>query len=224
MEVGDYDHASEALLQAKELAPEEVVFPIENLISLELYRDRPQDALSWFEHLDETERTVGQALNLGNAYFGLGEFDRAVDLYGEAIRLMPDEPMGYASRGDALTKLGHRTEAQTDYLQAAGLIQDQILRSPSDPQLRSREVMYLAKASLCDEALSKVKELRGSVPETPGYLLRFAQVHALCGPESWALDFLAQSIQAGAPRGLVCQEPELSSLCAQLSEGASVTQ
>jgi tetratricopeptide (TPR) repeat protein len=76
-----------------------------------------------------------------------GDLDRAVRDFGEAIRIDPKHPDGYAERGQALFKLGETERAIADYSAALG----------RDPQhgaaLRARGMAYLYKGS-ADMALA----------------------------------------------------------------------
>ena len=217
LELGDYDRALEAFLKAHDLAPESVTVPLENLMAVELHRNRPEEALFWFEQLPAEHQTMRNALNLGNTYFSLGRYEEAAARYSDAIRLAPSEPMGYASRGDALVRLGQPGAAQINYERAAAAIAKQLELSPASLTLRSRKMLYLSKAGSCDLALPLAEELERVSPEAPEFLLRLAQTFALCGPSDRALELLQKTIAAGVPHGRVCQEPELIEVCDELT-------
>ena len=57
----------------------------------------------------------------GNAYFNLGEYQRASEDYGRAIRQDPDFAFAYADRALAYTLLGKDKEAQQDVDRAVEL-------------------------------------------------------------------------------------------------------
>jgi tetratricopeptide (TPR) repeat protein len=56
---------------------------------------------------------------LGNAEYGLGNWDRAVDAYRKALELQPDMPLFLVNAGRALERAGRPREAMELYLPAA---------------------------------------------------------------------------------------------------------
>ena len=56
--------------------------------------------------------------NRGIAYADLGQYQRAIEDYNEAIRLKPDYAMAYSNRGIAYSKLGQYQRAIEDYNKA----------------------------------------------------------------------------------------------------------
>ncbi len=48
----------------------------------------------------------------GNAYFDMGQYQRAIEDYDEAIQLQPDVDAFYNNRGHAYLKLGQYAKAK----------------------------------------------------------------------------------------------------------------
>ncbi|MDP7085880.1 MAG: tetratricopeptide repeat protein [Dehalococcoidia bacterium] len=59
--------------------------------------------------------------NRGNAYYYLGEYQRAIQDYDKAIQLDPDYRMAYFNRGNAYDDLGQYQRAIQDYDKACSL-------------------------------------------------------------------------------------------------------
>jgi tetratricopeptide (TPR) repeat protein len=59
--------------------------------------------------------------NRGNAYFNLGQYQRAIEDYNEAIRLKPDDALAYNNRGNAYKNLRQYQRAIMDYNEAVRL-------------------------------------------------------------------------------------------------------
>ena len=62
----------------------------------------------------------------GSVYDSLGEYQRAIQDYDQAIRLEPQDALAYANRALAYTDLGKAMEAQQDVARAAQLGFDRI--------------------------------------------------------------------------------------------------
>ena len=59
--------------------------------------------------------------NRGNAYDELGQSDKAIADYTEAIRIKPDYAVGYSYRGRAHRELGNLVKAKADFARAKEL-------------------------------------------------------------------------------------------------------
>ena len=60
-------------------------------------------------------------INRGVSYADLGEYERAIEDYDEAIRLDPQSARAYINRGNAYDGLGKSEEAERDYAKAKEL-------------------------------------------------------------------------------------------------------
>lgn len=213
LELADYEGAAQVYQRARDLAPEDVTMPLENLGSVELFRGQPEAALGWLELIPPEQRSFGALINMGNAHYSLGDLVLAEKMYTQAIAVGPSDPLGYRNRGDVLLELGKLDEARRDYGSAAEAVASQLVIDPSNSRLKSRQMIYLAKSGDCELALRGTQELASTVPTTPEYLLRFAQVFAICGQEGAALGQVREALARGASRTRVCALPELRSLC-----------
>ena len=65
-------------------------------------------------------------VNRGNAYYGLGQYQRAIEDYNKAILLKPDYAKVLFNRGTAYSKLSHHQSAIEDYNEAIRLKPDYV--------------------------------------------------------------------------------------------------
>ena len=59
--------------------------------------------------------------NRGNAYYDLGQYERAIEDWDEAIRLNPQAADAYYNRGLAYERLGRQEQADRDFAKAKEL-------------------------------------------------------------------------------------------------------
>ena len=77
---------------------------------------RYPEAEATYERLLEISPRHAIALhNLGNVATGVGDTDRGIELYRQAISVKPDYILAFAHLGDALKTAGHYREAYTTY-------------------------------------------------------------------------------------------------------------
>lgn len=118
----------------------------------------------------ETRENLAAALfNRGNAFADRRLFERALQDYGQALRLLPDDPEFLANRGHALVQLGRVDEAIADYDRA--LRQNPKLLAALDGRCNAYAIQNRLDAALgdCEAALAQapddplVREGRGFV-------------------------------------------------------------
>lgn len=104
------------------------------------------DTSHWDVLLQESERAIAidpcYALAYGDrgfAYYGLGQFEKAVDDYDEAIRLGANESFVFSNRALAHHELGQFDEAIEDYDEAIRL-------DPTDEFLKQNRANAIAEA------------------------------------------------------------------------------
>jgi tetratricopeptide (TPR) repeat protein len=118
----------------------------------------------------ETRENLAAALfNRANAFASRRLFDRAVQDYGQALRLLPDDAEFLANRGHALIELGRVDEAIADYDRA--LRQNPKLVAALDGRCNAHAIQNRIDAALgdCEAALAQapddplIRENRGFV-------------------------------------------------------------
>jgi tetratricopeptide (TPR) repeat protein len=123
---------------------------------------------------------------LGNAEYGLGNWDKAADAYRRAMELEPDVPLFPQNAARALERAGRSDEAAELYKSAArtlfaeeafdelSMIVPRIRAlAPDDPEARAMEAKMLYREGKTDEAFAILHELTeaGSTDSAVHYLL-----------------------------------------------------
>jgi tetratricopeptide (TPR) repeat protein len=114
LKAGDYSQAARALKQATALDPHDAEGWEAYGVAL-LHLGRPGEAARALEQSTSLDpRRAGAWQKLGQALAGLGtreDLSSAVDAYGRAARLKPDDPRSLLNQGLLLARLGRNPEA-----------------------------------------------------------------------------------------------------------------
>lgn len=213
--LGRYDEARAAFVRSVELAPPSVTKPQENLATLEILRNRSNEAIAIFERWDPVVTSASLASNIGTAYYFSDRPDRlqkAEKYYRLAVGLRPRDDQVRRNYGDVLRVLGREEEAEAQYRVALEVVNERIEANPESHELRLRGAFYSAKVGECGPALERIADLRPELPETASNAQRAAYVYALCGARESALERLRAAVNLGIPPTLLASEDEFSSL------------
>jgi serine/threonine-protein kinase len=213
--LGRYDEARQAFERAVELAPEGVFKPQENLATLEILRDRSNEAIEIFERWDPVVTSASLASNIGTAYYFSDRPDRlqkAEKYYRLAVGLRPRDDQVRRNYGDVLAVLGRTAEAEAQYQVALESVKERIEANPESHELRLRASFYAAKGGDCGGALERIERIRPELPETASNAQRAAYVYALCDSREPALERLRAAVALGTSPALLASEDEFSSL------------
>jgi tetratricopeptide (TPR) repeat protein len=136
---------------------------------------------------DGTIQRGPAALNLlGNAEYGLGNWEKAADAYGKAAELQPDAPLYLRNAARSQERAGRTDEAVELYLRAARLLFaeeafDELslvvprvrALAPENPEVRAVEAKMLYREGKTEEAFALLGSLqqRGSSDSAVHYLL-----------------------------------------------------
>ena len=112
---------------------------------------------------------------LGNAEYGLGNMEQALEAYRRAIDMQPDLPLFLRNAAHALERLQRREEAVELYLRAARLLFSEeafdelslvVPRAralaPENPEIRAMEAKMLYREGKTDEAFEILRGLEGT--------------------------------------------------------------
>jgi tetratricopeptide (TPR) repeat protein len=131
-------------------------------------------------------RSPGALNLLGNAEYGLGNWEKAVDAYREAADQQPEMPLFAQNAARALEQAGRREESVRMYLRAArrlfaeeafdelSLVVPRVRTlAPDDPEVRALEAKMLYREGKTDEAFAILRHLAegGSTDSAVHYLL-----------------------------------------------------
>lgn len=211
LDLGAYDAAESAFRTADELAPEERDLQ-GNLLAVELIRGDYEEAIELYERLDASITEASVASNLGTAYWFQERYDRALDLYGLAAQLEPQEPDFPGNRGEVLRELGRHEEAADAYRRALTLVTQKLEKNPDSDAFRADQARYLAKLGRCEEARSAAPALGSGSGATQDIAFDVALVYALCDDRLRALSALRTAVEKGLTAGFFAREPEFEAL------------
>jgi TolB-like protein/Flp pilus assembly protein TadD len=214
-QLGRYDEARAAFARAVDLAPSSVSKPQENLATLEIARNRPNEAIAIFERWDPVVTSASLASNIGTAYYFSDRPDRlqkAEKYYRLAVGLRPQDDQIRRNYGDVLRVMGREEEAEAQYRVALGVVNERIEANPESHEMRLRGAFYAAKVGECGTALERIEALRSDLPETASNAQRAAYVYALCDAREPALERLQAAVDLGVPPKLLAGEDEFAGL------------
>jgi len=153
-----------------------------------------------------------QYSNTGSAYFFLGRFTEAAQMYQRAVDLEPKDHRLWGHLGDAREILGEREAAKAAYETAADLARRNLSVNADDIETRVRLAGYdarLGREDLARRALAEVLEL---TPEDPYLYYDAAVAYTRLRMSDDALNALAVAVEGGYPRHLVAADPQFESL------------
>jgi TolB-like protein/Tfp pilus assembly protein PilF/predicted Ser/Thr protein kinase len=220
---GSYEEATEVFEKAKNLAPQGVIFPQDNLAVLAILQGDFEGAIAAYELIPRPIRDADLASNIGTAYYFSNrpdKLERAEEYYRLAARLNPMRAEIQGNLADLLLRLDHREEALEHYRKALGIVEQQLSGSAKQARtafaqwrpLLIQRATYAAKAEECGKAVPLAFELRQKIPETARDLHDLGYSFALCGETEAALEVLDKAIELGFAAELIAIEDEFESL------------
>ncbi|MDH3255568.1 MAG: tetratricopeptide repeat protein, partial [Acidobacteriota bacterium] len=212
LETGRYGEARQPLERAASLAPGTITWPRENLALAKYFEGDFDGAIAAFEAITAPSEDPVFATNIGTAYFFAGRYDRAEELYLQAVRLNPAGAVFHRNLADVYARQGRIDEARQSYGHALDLVEKRLLENPKSDALRLRRAVYAAKGERCDTAVPLARTLTTELPQTAQTAHALAQVFALCGESDRALATLRTAIQQGFGVELIKEEDEFRSL------------
>src|SRR5579885_1437405 len=116
---------------------------------------------------------------LAHAYMVLGQPDRALEHWNEALQLAPDDAAALVGRGVTLDTLGKHEEAQSSYRAVIG-------QFPHDVPARNNLALSLAMTGHFDEAIEIITPMARSATATPQIRQNLALISGLKGDKEHA--------------------------------------
>ncbi len=211
-ELGKVEPAREALDRAVELAPPAAVWPRLNRGGVRLMTGDHAGAIEDFEATGVTTAEPDLASNLGTAYFFLGDFARAEELYRRALTLAPDDAGLRRNLGDVLLRRQRPADAQAEFRTAVRLVERRLEAGARETGLLVDRALYQAKSGDCATAVDQARALEAVAAGDGGAQLNLAMTYALCGNAPAALAAVRACLAAGVPAEFLATQDELASL------------
>lgn len=133
--------------------------------------------------------------NLGRVYSEKGDFDGAIQAYGEAIKFNPYYPDAYVNLGYAFTGKGDFMTAIDNYEKAISLLPDHAIFAYNNAGFLSMLTLNLEKAI---SYLEKAK----SISSNPLILLNLGDAYMLSGDLQQALTYQQEALQILETKGI----------------------
>lgn len=171
-----------------------------------------QEAATVLEQALDIHADQSNLSNLAIVHYYLGEFDEAVTLYREAVRLSPGSSVIWTNYADALHFAGDDEASQAAFRRAADLAAEQLRVNSADTE--ALEALAWSSAMLGDGA--RARQLIGravAIEPTDPYVYYYdALIRHREGDVSGALDAIETAIKSGYPKAMLQAEPYLRGL------------
>ena len=118
---------------------------------------RLDEALEHYRQAIRSGGTPSTFSNIGTILYRQGKFNEALGSYNESLKLRPNSPQTWRSKGDTLNRLGRPEEAREAWQKAASLAENMLQANTSDALARG----FLA---VCRAKLGEVEPARALPP------------------------------------------------------------
>lgn len=207
----EYDEAEKAYRKAVDLKPESPI-AWRNLGSCLLLKGEPEKAAQVLNRSLQFEENARSRANLGTAYYSMKRYDLAAEQFRRSTELEPQNPVPWASLGDALTMLGKDQEAHDAYLVAVRLGRDRVEAAPLEPAMYSSLAVWCAKAGDLACARSEAARAQEMRPDDPQVLFSRAVIRCIEGRDDEAFELLEKATKLGLARAEIENDPALMRL------------
>lgn len=211
-QAGQFQAAASAWETALKLEPDNVP-ALRNLGAAYHTLGRDDDAVATLQHALEIKPSADVYTNLGTILFYQGKYDESVPAFEKALALNANNSEIWGNLADAYRwSSGKKDKAKAAYQQAIQLVRDEIVRSPTEVDLKADLAMYLAKSGDKTAALQAMQPVEEAHSKDPTVLYDSAVVYELCGQRDKALNALLAAVKGGEDLNDIKNEPEFVSL------------
>ncbi len=211
-QAGRFKEAASAWEMALKLEPDNVP-ALRNLGAAYHTLGRDDDAVATLQHALEIKPSADVYTNLGTILFYQGKYDESVPAFEKAVALNANNSGIWGNLADAYRwSSGKKDKAKAAYQQAIQLVRDEIVKSPTQTDLKADLAMYLAKSGDKSAALKAMEPVEEAHTQDLTVLYDSAVVYELCGQRDKALHSLLAAVQGGEDLNDIKNEPEFVSL------------
>ena len=205
-EKGEYDDARASFERSMQIAPDGVTRPFTQCAALEIETGNVSRALQIYERVPTSHLSAAKIGDMGVAYTFAGRYDRARELFEQAVALDPSSSVQEQNLGDVLEILGDSTAARRRFASAARKCEAQLRADPADAVLRAQYAAMLAKADDCAAASAQLVDFGRAVEWSPFTAYLAALVECRCAPADSAVAAIVRAIELGLPVRYVLDE------------------
>jgi tetratricopeptide (TPR) repeat protein len=207
-----YADAARVWEQAREKSPDNVLV-LRNLGAVYQTIERYDEASAVLQRALEIEPSATLYNNLGTLWFFQGRYSDAVAVFEKAVDLNPTFYQYWANLGDGYRWVpGASDKASQAFSRAVPLVEERLKAAPSDPDLRTRLALYLAKQGDRARALKELGLWETLPQKSPASHFRALLTHEILGDRTAALASLEKALTAGYAFKEIRDEPELAKL------------
>ena len=219
---GRFSEALASYEAARQLAPDNTIV-WRNIGAAYFQLERYEDAAAAFQRSLEILPSAAVYTNLGTLRFFQGRYHDAVPAFEKAVELGANRALYWGNLADAYRWApGRRGESLAAYDRAVALLRDDVAKQPSNPELKTRLAAYLVKSRRPKEALDVIADIERSEGLPSPVLKQLALVQELAGNRERALHFVDRALQAGYSAKEIANDPELTTLRADMRYHAIV--
>jgi serine/threonine protein kinase/tetratricopeptide (TPR) repeat protein len=209
---GRYDDAAKAFKDVINLTPDNFR-GYSNLGGIYVLQGRYREAIPVLEKSLSIRPTVEVYDNLGNAYFSMREFSKAVTNFEAGLKLDKSSWLSWGNLGDAYYWApGMRPQAANAYHEAVRLTDERLRVDSGDARTWAFRATYQAMTDNKAEALSSIQKSLSLEPPSLGVQFRAALVYNHLGDSDRALQLLRKATASGLPANLLNDTPDFDHL------------
>ncbi len=150
---------------------------------------------------------------LARNYYAQGELEKAVQWFGEASRVVPEDYQAPMLMASALHGLGRQEAARSVYERGLLAAEKHLSLHPGDSRALYFGANALSQLSQRERSLEWLDRAMAIEPDEPGVYYNVACVYALLGESEKAIDCLEKSVTHGwGQREWMEHDPDLASL------------
>jgi tetratricopeptide (TPR) repeat protein len=208
----NYQQAATSWEQALKLEPDNVL-ALRNLGAVYHMLDRDDDAAAALQHAIEIQPNADSYNNLGTIRFYQGRYQDAVPAFEKTAELGANSYDTWGNLADAYRWTpGNEAKSKQAYQHAIQLIREEMVKYPTNLDLKVTLALYLAKIGDKSSALKELKPVERAHDKQASTLFGSAIVYELCGLRGQSMDALAAAVKAGESLNDIKNEPELVAL------------
>ena len=208
----NYQQAATSWERALKLEPDNVL-ALRNLGAVYHMLDRDDDAAAALQHAIEIQPNADSYNNLGTIRFYQGRYQDAVPAFEKTAELGANSFDTWGNLADAYRWTpGNEAKSKQAYQHAIQLIREEMVKYPTNLDLKVTLALYLAKIGDKSSALKELKPVERAHDKQASTWFGSAIVYELCGLRGQAMDALAAAVKAGESLNDIKNEPELVAL------------
>lgn len=196
---GRYKEAEDEFQEALRQAPDSPL-AVTNLGGLYLTTVRYGEAASLLKRSIAIKPTDSAYSNLGTAYYHLGCYPDAARMMENAIKLGMNNYRAWGNLAETYLLVPElRDRASGAFRRAIELAEQELTRSPTNPELLGMLADYSARLGRKQQALAQIKQALTLAPKNVNVLFRVALTYEVLGDRASALKLLEEAVKRGLP-------------------------